>query len=135
MPQTIQSPVNALSSADWFKAKLQFEIGPVELDHLLEEKDSVIALDVRDADSFAKEHIPGAINIPLADLPKRFSQIPRDKTIVTYCWTVTCHLATKAALELAEHGYKVLELVGGIGEWKKGGLPVEGAESSQTKKA
>jgi len=130
MPETIHSPVNALSSADWFKAKLQFEMGPVELDELMHEKRSIMVLDVRDADSFGKEHIPGAVNIPLLDIPKRLAQIPKDKTIVTYCWSVTCHLATKAALDLAQREYKVLEMVGGIAEWKKNGLAVEGSRSA-----
>lgn len=130
MPETIHSPANALSSADWFKAKLQFEMGPVELDELMREKGSIMVLDVRDADSYAKEHIPGAVNIPLLDIPKRLAQIPKDKTIVTYCWSVTCHLATKAALDLAQRDYKVLEMIGGIAEWKKNGLSVEGSRSA-----
>ena len=127
MPQTLQSPVNALTAVDWYKAKLQFEIGPVELRHLLEEKNSLLVLDVRDREGFSQEHIPGAINIPYTELPKRISELPRDKTIVTYCWSVTCHLATKAALDLAHRNFKVQEMVGGIKEWKANGLPIENA--------
>lgn len=132
MPHTLESPVNALTNVDWFKAKLQFEMGPVELNELMHDKDSIIALDVRDFDSFAKEHIPGAMNVPLADLPKKLASIPKEKTIVCYCWTITCHLATKAALDLAHRGYKVAELIGGIAEWKKAGLQVEGSSGSGT---
>ena len=127
MLETMHTPVYAISRVDWFKAKLQCEIGPVELKRLLDEKGSLLVLDVRDAGSFKEERVPGALNIPLCDLPKRLAELPRDKTIVTYCWSLTCHLATKAALELAHRGYKIQELVGGIKEWKAAGLPMEGA--------
>ena len=135
MTQTFQAGVNALSSVDWYKAKLQFEIGPVEVDELTREKSSLCVIDVRDKDSYEKEHVPGAINIPLKEFPKRMAEIPRDKTIVTYCWSVTCHLATKAALDLAHRDFKVQEMVGGIKEWKANGLPLEGSEARQTPRA
>lgn len=129
MPETLHSPQNALHSVDWFKAKLQFEIGPIELAHLLEEKNSLLVVDVRDPDSYKKSHVKGAINIPYKAFPKRMSELPKDKTIVTYCYSIVCHLATKAALDLAHREYRVQELVGGFEEWEKRGQPCEGSEA------
>lgn len=120
-----EHPVNVLSAVDYFKAKLQFESTPGTLFRLLEEKDSIVVVDVRDAESFAHEHIRGAVNIPLPDLPHRYEELPRDKTIVAYSWSLTCPRAAKAALELGHRGFKVLELMGGIYAWKSNGLPVE----------
>jgi len=117
--------VGELSAVDYFRAKLEFESTPHQLQHDIEE-DKVQILDVRDAESFKKEHITGAINLPLAEIGQNLSKLPRNKTIVTYCWNLTCALAPKAALALAEKGYKVQELVGGIQEWKNKGFPVEG---------
>ncbi|MBI4347977.1 MAG: rhodanese-like domain-containing protein, partial [Elusimicrobia bacterium] len=71
-------------------------------------------------------HIPGATNIPLADLAKRLKGLPKDKTIVTYCWHHDCAAAPKAALLLAERGYAVKDLCGGIKAWKDAGFAVEG---------
>ena len=127
MPNVLQSSANALTSVDWFKAKLQFEIGPVELKRLLEGKSSVLVVDVRDVGSYCQEHIPGAVNIPLREFPKRLAELPRDKTIVCYCWSPTCFMATKAALDLAHRDFKVQEMAGGIKAWKEAGQPVEGA--------
>jgi 3-mercaptopyruvate sulfurtransferase SseA len=42
-------------------------------------------LDVRDADSFAASHIPGSLNIPLAELPSRLSEMDKNQWIITYC--------------------------------------------------
>jgi rhodanese-related sulfurtransferase len=46
----------------------------------------VLIVDVRDARSFADGHIPGAINVTLADLPKQAAALKAAKKgIVTYC--------------------------------------------------
>ena len=44
-----------------------------------------VFVDVRDEDSFATGHIPGAISIPLADLPDREDELDRTGWIITYC--------------------------------------------------
>jgi rhodanese-related sulfurtransferase len=51
--------------------------------------------------------------------------LPKDKEIVPYCWTIVCHLATRAALFLSEQGYRVHELAGGIEYWKNYKMPLE----------
>jgi len=126
MPQTMESPVHALEAVDYFKAKLQFENTPRGVREIMR-LESVVVLDVRDRDAYAREHVPGAWNIPLAELPRKAASLPKDKTIVCYCWTITCALAPKAALELAHRGYKVQEMVGGIAAWKADGYPVQGS--------
>lgn len=42
-------------------------------------------VDVRTDDQYAQGHIPGAINIPLTDLPKRWKDLPLKKFLITYC--------------------------------------------------
>jgi 3-mercaptopyruvate sulfurtransferase SseA len=46
---------------------------------------TAIFLDVRDADSFAASHIPGAINIPTAELLSRWSELDKGQWYITYC--------------------------------------------------
>jgi len=46
---------------------------------------TAIFLDVRDAESFAASHLPGAINIPTAELSSRLSELDPDQWYVTYC--------------------------------------------------
>lgn len=46
---------------------------------------SAIFLDVRTAEAFQSEHIPGAINIPLAELESRISELFPAQWIITYC--------------------------------------------------
>jgi len=49
-------------------------------------KKQVVLIDVRDAQSFAAGHMPGAINVPFDHLPKHVDQWKLEKRLlVTYC--------------------------------------------------
>jgi len=116
-----------LSSVEYFRAKLSYELGPYSLKALLDDKtnDTLYVVDVRSPAAYAEGHIPGAVNLPLQDLPGKMASLPRDKTIVTYCGSITCQMAPKAALELAQKGFKVVQLDGGLKEWHSYGYPVK----------
>jgi rhodanese-related sulfurtransferase len=84
----------------------------------------VLVVDVREPKAFAEGHIHGAANVPAGEIIARLASLPKDRTLVTYCWDMTCALAPKAALELAQKGFKVQFLVGGIAEWTRKGYPI-----------
>jgi 3-mercaptopyruvate sulfurtransferase SseA len=46
---------------------------------------SAVFLDVRDPATYEAGHIPGALNIPLAQLETRLSELDANRLIVTYC--------------------------------------------------
>jgi rhodanese-related sulfurtransferase len=120
---------NQNNLAAYYVTKMEAEWGPYDLQHALEaNRDRVVILDTRTPDAYAEEHIQGAINIPTDQLSQRLSELPKDKDIVPYCWTIVCHLATRAALTLAENGFKVHELAGGIAMWKEYKMPVESSK-------
>lgn len=127
LTKSAKSPSRAaISAADYFWAKLNYETTAWSLKKALEEKNSdIYLLDVRSADQYSAGHIPGAKNIPLQDLVSQLKTLPKGKTIVTYCGSITCSLAPKAALELAEKGFRVKELFGGIQDWEDKGFPIE----------
>ncbi len=101
----------------YFESKMAFTIGPVELDRALKKESNVVVVDVRAPEDFAKGHIPGAISLP-EEKWTRFEGLQRDKINVVYCYSQNCHLAARAALEFASHGYSVMELDGGFADWK-----------------
>ena len=105
----------------YFSRKLTFTTGPVELSRWLKERADVKVIDVRDPKSYAKGHIPGAVNLPQE---KWHKSLDKKKTNVVYCYTQTCRLSTHAALEFASQGFPVVELEGGFEEWKTVGLDV-----------
>jgi phage shock protein E len=42
-------------------------------------------VEVLGARAYEKEHIPGAINIPLRDLPEKADTLRRDDPVIVYC--------------------------------------------------
>lgn len=45
----------------------------------------VTVVDVRDNASYQRDHIPGALNIPMASTQSMIDLIPKGKPVVTYC--------------------------------------------------
>lgn len=85
----------------------------------------VTVLDVRPPEEYAAGHVPGAVNIPLAELEQRLEELGKDQEIVAYCRGPHCVLAFDAVARLREKGLKARRLEDGYPEWKAEGLPVE----------
>ena len=80
-----------------------------------------ILLDVRPAAEFEHAHVPGAISIPLDELPERLGELSRRKRIVTYCRGTYCLTADEAVTFLRGRGYTAFRLDGGWPEWRSEG--------------
>jgi len=109
----------------YFFSKDDFE--PVPATELLERarKGLVTVLDVRPPEEFAAGHVPGAVNIPVEDLEKRFRELPKRKEIVAYCRGPFCLMSYEAVRLLRKKGLKARRLQDGMPEWRIAGLPVE----------
>lgn len=109
-----------------YRAKLEFETDAWDLNELLRCGADVVVIDARSESSFAQEHIPGAISFPHREMSKESTaSLDRGALYVTYCDGVGCNASTKGALKLAELGFRVKELIGGIEWWKRDGYPTE----------
>jgi len=113
--------------SDYFYARDALE--PVSRDSLVTRlKDNLVTvLDVRPEDEFRAGHVPGAVNIPLAELEQRLGELPEDREVIAYCRGPYCILSFEAAAMLREKGYRVRRLEDGYPEWMAAGLPVEQA--------
>ncbi len=113
----------------YFRERDAFEpISRQELRRRLKD-DVVTLLDVRPGDEFAAGHLPSAINIPLRDLPRRLSELPRNREVVAYCRGAYCVLAFEAVALLRQRGFTAMRLEEGFPEWRAAGLPVETLEA------
>ncbi len=109
----------------YFEDKLAYTTGPVELDRWIKAgEDTLVIVDVRAPEDFAKGHIPGAINVP-KDRWHEPQGLSKNKTNVVYCYTQQCHLAANACVQFAGMDYPVMELEGGFAGWKGAELDIE----------
>ncbi len=80
-------------------------------------------IDVRTPEEMAQASIDGAVAIPLAALPLRLNEVPRDREVVFYCRSGA--RSGQACMTVRQSGHKKLyNLRGGIIAWGQAGLPV-----------
>jgi rhodanese-related sulfurtransferase len=115
-------------AAEHFRNKLTCETDAWDLNEMLSAGENVVIIDARSEAAYAQEHIPHAINLPHRKMTRDSTkQLDRDTLYVTYCDGIGCNASTKGAFKLAELGFQVKELIGGIEWWKREGYPVESA--------
>jgi rhodanese-related sulfurtransferase len=81
-----------------------------------------VVVDVRTDAEWSAGSLPGAVHIPLAQVPERYQELPRGQRVVTVC--KDGGLSGKAADALRQVGYDVVNLDGGLTAWVAAGLPV-----------
>lgn len=80
----------------------------------------VFIVDARDAAQYAREHIPGAVNIEWRQAVARRAELPTDRMVLMYCNSGSLSAQAVFALRLLGHeNVKVLQ--DGLEGWKKKG--------------
>lgn len=104
---------------------------PVSREELLARtrQGTVTVLDVRPPEEYAVSHLPGAINIPLAELEDRLGDLDPLTEIVAYCRGPWCVLSFEAVAALRKRGLAARRLADGLPEWRTAGFPVESQSS------
>ena len=86
--------------------------------------DDAVLLDVREQDEWDAGHAPGAVHIPLSDLPARLDELP-DTDAATLA--VTCRAggrSARAVAWLSQQGFDVANVDGGMKAWEAAGKPL-----------
>jgi rhodanese-related sulfurtransferase len=84
--------------------------------------DDVVLLDVREPDEWAAGHAPGALHVPLGQIPDRLAELPQGADVV-----VVCHLghrSGRATAWLTQQGYACRNLTGGMVGYAAAGRPL-----------
>lgn len=99
-------------------------LSPQQVVTLINRRDGVV-VDIRDKKEFEGGHIVDSINIPLAKMAQRVTELKKhkDKPIVVVC-KMGQH-SGEAIKAIQEAGYEeVSKMQGGIAEWKAQSLPL-----------
>jgi len=106
------------------------EISCDELRRLLDDGAGAILVDALPPMSYAHSHLPGAINLPPASVPRAApKRLPdKDAELVVYCANPECEDSVETGRRLVALGYtRVRHYAGGKDEWRELGLPLERA--------
>lgn len=101
-------------------------LGPLEVDldtFAAAHAKGAAVLDVRNPDEYEDKHVPGAVLIPLPELPGRTDEIPNEDPLYVIC--AAGGRSLRAAQALVEAGYPALSVAGGTNGWAAAGHPVE----------
>jgi len=102
MPATESTSVNAQEAPPWIQ------------------ENKPLIVDVREPEEYASGHLPGAVNIPQADLGVRIEEVPADKPVLVV--DTAGGRSPRAASFLVNNARtNVMYLAGGSNRWKEAG--------------
>ncbi len=82
-----------------------------------------VIIDVRNDAEFEEVRVPGAVLIPLDQLPDRLDEVPEGDTLLIICRSGG--RSQRACEFLATQGHDVANVAGGTLAWVESGRPVE----------
>ncbi|MFH8758396.1 rhodanese-like domain-containing protein [Streptomyces atroolivaceus] len=131
-------PASPAAAVAYFGASLAFHADVSDVAAALETggDPGFVVLDSRSTASWDQGHVPGAVHLPTALIAEQAAGLLDPAVpVVTYCWGPGCNGATRAALALAELGYRVKEMLGGFEYWVREGFAFETWEGPERRAA
>lgn len=99
-------------------------LGTAEVRRLLDsEGEGVFLLDVRTPGEFRRGHMPGAVLIPMNEVPRRLGEIPGDRKILVVCASGARSAAVARFLDSRGYAW-VGNYTEGVSGWARAGLPL-----------
>ncbi|MGW3988683.1 rhodanese-like domain-containing protein [Streptomyces sp. NPDC004830] len=122
------APAAPAQAAAYFGAALAFHTDVSDVSAALAAggDPGFVLVDSRATRAWEQGHVPGALHLPTALVREQAARLLDPSVpVVTYCWGPGCNGATRAALALAELGFRVKEMLGGFEYWVREGLAFE----------
>lgn len=95
-----------------------------EVTRLINREDAQV-VDIRDDASFARGHIIGSINIPMAEVETKLAKTKKDKAKPLIIVFSVGQTPAKIATLLQNQGFEDISILkGGIASWQSAGLPL-----------
>jgi hydroxyacylglutathione hydrolase len=123
----IEATNRGLADRPWAMLTTSPAVDEIGIDALDPRDPDALLVDVREPVEYGWGHIPGAVNIPQADLADRLDEFPRDGPLLVICQGGFRSL--RAAQFLKQMGFdRVASVTGGTAAWAVAGKPLETAE-------
>jgi hydroxyacylglutathione hydrolase len=119
----IEATNRGVADMPWAMLTTSPLVPSVEVEAVESRLPEAVVLDVREPAEYAHGHIPGAINLPQADLATRLEEVPRDRPLLVVCQVGLRSLRSAQFLKQMEFG-QVASIKGGTAAWSEAGKPL-----------
>jgi glyoxylase-like metal-dependent hydrolase (beta-lactamase superfamily II)/rhodanese-related sulfurtransferase len=119
----IEATNRGLADMPWAMLTVSLPVREVGVEELESRSPQAGLLDVREPEEYAHGHVPGAVNLPQADLATRLAEVPRDRPVYLICQGGFRSL--RAGQFLRQRGFEdVVSVKGGTEAWRAAGKPL-----------
>jgi rhodanese-related sulfurtransferase len=92
----------------------------------------VTVLDVRPSQEYRAGHIPGARSVPVGELKRQLTKLPKNREIVAYCRGPQCVMAIEAVEVLRKNGFRATRMEQGVMDWCARGWKLDRSPGEET---
>lgn len=129
----IEATNRGLIDMPWAMLATTPAVQEIDVDQLEGRSLDAVVLDVREPEEYTHGHVPGALNLPQADLASRLDELPRDRPLLAVCRSGARSL--RAAQFLKQMGFEqVASVKGGTEAWHEAGKPLAFGDTSSVDK-
>ncbi len=115
----IEATNRGVAAMPWAMLTSAPKVQEIDVDTLASCSAETMVVDVREPEEYAQGHVPGAINLPQADLASRLDELPRDRPLALICRSGARSL--RATQFLRQVGFEqVMSVRGGTLAWRGG---------------
>jgi rhodanese-related sulfurtransferase len=123
----IEATNRGLADRPWAMLTTAPPVAEIDLDALATRGQDALLLDVREPVEYAQGHVPGAVNLPQAELADRVEELPRDRPLFVICQGG--YRSLRAAQFLKQMGFvQVFSVAGGTAAWAAADRPLAQGE-------
>jgi glyoxylase-like metal-dependent hydrolase (beta-lactamase superfamily II)/rhodanese-related sulfurtransferase len=120
----IEATNRGVADLPWAMLATSPAVNAIDLEELESRTPSALVLDVREPVEYASGHVPGAINLPQADLADRIEELPRDRPLLLICQGG--YRSLRAAQFLKQMAFEQVSTVaGGTAAWVEAGKALD----------
>lgn len=119
----IEATNRGVAEIPWAMLTSATDVQEIDVNTLASRTLETVVVDVREPEEYKQGHVPGAINLPQADLATRLDELPHDRPLTLICRSGARSL--RAAQFLRQIGFEqVINVRGGTLAWREAGKPL-----------
>jgi rhodanese-related sulfurtransferase len=124
----IEATNRGAADLEWAMLTSTPKVDNVGVDAMLARDQNAVIIDVREPEEYLMGHVPGAINLPQAEIASRLEELPRDRPLMMVCQSGMRSLRSAQFLKQAGFG-QVANVAGGTSAWCGAGRPLVTGEA------